>query len=119
MQAMARDERVTFMVPCLQEQRCDLLFHIPRRVILGYILWSNDGTEATLRQIFVLPSERRRGIAASILRFWVTNYADPIGARFAAESPNEKSFALLVKLGYATEDRDRTDQTKCFFVTGE
>ena len=79
-------------------------------------MWSDDETEATLRQAYIVPEERRKSFATQLLTHWVHECADRIGNRFAAESPNEKSVALLVKLGYATLDPERNAESKCFFI---
>jgi GNAT superfamily N-acetyltransferase len=118
MQSMAREEGEPFLGARLEEHGCCLVFHSLGRMFLGYVLWSDDESEATLRQIYVVPEERRKGFAAGLLTYWVREYADRIGARFAVESPNEKSVALLVKLGFASADATPSSEHKCFFVGG-
>jgi ribosomal protein S18 acetylase RimI-like enzyme len=114
MQSMAREEHEPFMNARLEEQRTALVFLPEDKKIVGYILWSDDGTEATLRQIYVLPAERRKGIASRLLDYWVREYADKVGDRFAVESPNEKSVGLLIKLGLF--DESQASSSKCFFI---
>jgi len=118
MQFLAREEGEPFRSATLEEYQCCLLYHRPLRVFLGFLMWSNGDTEATLHQIFVVPRARRKGLAAQFLRFWVREYADQVSDRFAVESPNEKSLGLLVKLGFTTLDPKDVHESKCFLVDG-
>jgi ribosomal protein S18 acetylase RimI-like enzyme len=117
MQSLAREEGEPFRSARLDEYGCCLALHAHRQLFVGYIMWSDDEKEATLRQIYIVPEERRRGLAAQLVTHWVHEYADRIGNRFAVESPNEKSVSLLVKLGFAALEGSKAE-SKCFFIGG-
>ncbi len=114
MRDFARQEREPFRSPELSVHRCLILTCKQPNVIGGYLLWTDDDGEATLRQIYVMPSLRRRGFAAALVHHWISVYADKIGARFAIEAPNHKSRNLLLKLGLL--NLSSPDLSKCYSV---
>jgi ribosomal protein S18 acetylase RimI-like enzyme len=72
---------------------------------LGYLSWDKaEGEIPTIRQLFVDSAERRRGNAQRLLKYFDSKIAiksSTDGLRFLVESPNEASFELFKKLGYA------------------
>jgi hypothetical protein len=114
MRHFATDEHESFRAPDLSVHRCLMLISREANCICGYLLWTDDEGEVTLRQIYVMPSLRRRGCAEALIRHWVPAYADALGPRFAVEAPNEKSMNLLVKLGLA--DLNNVARGKCYPV---
>lgn len=75
-----------------------------RTKYLGYLSWDmTEGKLPTVRQLFVVPDERRKGYATRLMQYFVSKIATKQTAnslRFLVESPNEASFKLLKKLGF-------------------
>src|SRR5207245_7533103 len=95
------------------------LLLIPRkRKYGGFLVWTDDKEHAVLRQIFVVPRERRRGRGRAALRYWVETYANRISHQFGVESPNGNAQSLLISLGYASAEGGQIIGHKCHFVRG-
>ncbi len=80
---------------------------------VGYLTWTG-GSEAVLRQIFVVQEQRGKGYAKAALLFWVMRYAETLGMPFGVESPNEKTIGLLIGLGFARQENDKIIGNGCF-----
>jgi len=113
--AKAEDSRLMFVRD--EDQDAGLYIDTARRKYLGFIVWSVGDGNAVLRQIFIAPDERRKGLAARLVSFWVEHYADKISDTFGIEAPNERALNLHVKLGHAIIEGDSVKGTKCFFVS--
>ena len=117
LQVTAKAEDSRFMFVRDTDQDAGLYFDTARRKYLGFIVWSVGDGHAVLRQIFIVPDERRKGLAAKLVSFWVERYADKVSNTFGIEDPNEKSQNLHVKLGHAIIEGDSVKGLKCFFVS--
>jgi RimJ/RimL family protein N-acetyltransferase len=54
-----------------------------------------------------------------MFQFWADNHAYPHTKEFGIESPNEKSRALLVKLGFIRKtERGEWEWFRCYGVSG-
>lgn len=84
---------------------------------IGYAAWNldEDGTP-TLRQIYIVPEERRKGYGAHLLLESKRLFNDP--PTFYVESPNYATCCMLVKLGFAERDGDLFTGKNIHFVTG-
>jgi GNAT superfamily N-acetyltransferase len=116
MQVMAKEEDDRFLFVREYEHTVGLYYDFSGGSYIGFILWSVTDGHAVLRQVFVAPEERRKGLAAKLIAFWVTHYADKVNDTFGIESPNDKALRLLIKLGHAVRDGDSIRGVKCFFV---
>lgn len=114
--ANAEDSR--FMTVRKREHRAGLLFISRRRKYAGFLVWTENEKHAVLRQIFIVPAERRGGRGKTALRYWVETFADRISPEFGVESPNERGQGLLVSLGYARWEGKQIVGHKCYFVRG-
>lgn len=118
LQVRAKAEEPSFRFGRLdQHEAALLLVGSGKGRYAGYIVWTVDA-HAVLRQIFIFPRERRRGLARAAMMYWAVNHAEPVASRFGIESPNKKSMNLLVRLGYAKRAGRRVVGDKCFFVLG-
>jgi GNAT superfamily N-acetyltransferase len=95
-----------------------IAFDAKAGIYLGYVLWYEDNDHATLNQLFVVPEQRRKGYAASMVTYWVGNHAKQIAEKFGLESPNEHAIALHLKLGHLRQEGDQIVGVNCFFVSG-
>ena len=100
---MARDDDDRFIYGTDHEHRVGLL--LDDSGYIGYIMWT-DRTAPVLRQIFVVPQRRRRGIGALLTEYWAQRFVFPRHEFFGIEGPNEKSIGLLIKLGYLRREVD-------------
>jgi GNAT superfamily N-acetyltransferase/ribosomal protein S27E len=116
LQAAAKEEDSRFLFCRENEQEAGVYLDKARRKYLGFIVWSEDGGHAVLRQIFIVPDERRKGLAEGLVRFWVTRYAEGVNETFGIEAPNEEAIALHLKLGHLISDGDLVKGLKCFFA---
>jgi GNAT superfamily N-acetyltransferase len=114
--AKAEDPRLMYVRNA--DQDAGLYYDTARRKYLGFIVWSVGGGNAVLRQIFIVRDERRKGLAAKLVSFWVERYADKISDTFGIEAPNEKALNLHIKLGHAIIEGESVKGLKCFFVPG-
>ncbi len=118
LQVAAKAEDPRFMFVRKNDQDAGLYFDRRRGKYLGFIVWNVAEEHAILRQIFIVPDERRKGLGAKLVSFWVAHYADKVNDTFGIESPNEKALNLHVKLGHARIEGDSVKGERCFFVAG-
>jgi len=117
LQVLAKQEQSGFLFGEQSEHEAGLLLRgSDNRRCVGYLIWTEEDA-AIVRQIFVRLEERRQGLAAAALQFWVERFGG-LSQRFGVESPNEKTLGLLVKLGYAKWQNGGVIGDKCFFVRG-
>ena len=112
LQLLAKEEDTGFRYIDLEHQKAFLLFNEEK--YLGFIVWT-ENKHATLRQIYVLSEERKKGYAEKMLKYWVENISDKINKEFVVETPNAKSQSLLIKMGYAKIEGDKVVGVKCGF----
>ena len=118
LQAMVKEEDSRFLFVREKDQLAGLYVDIARRKYLGFLVWNVADAHAVLRQVFIVPGERRRGLALRLVDFWVARYADKVNTTFGIESPNEKALNLHIKLGHIVQEGDSVRGVKCFFVQG-
>ncbi len=119
LQILAREEEKSFRsVTADGSFSAHLLFDTGKRKVVGFLVWNIEWKHAILRQIFIVPDERRRGLAERLVVFWVKEYADKISNIFGIEAPNEKARSLHAKLGHIKIDGDSATGIKCFFAPG-
>ena len=86
-------------------RRSNGLLLLDSKRYLGYLSWDmNEGELPTMRQIFVVPSERGKGHATRLVLRFLSDIAMKRlqnGLQFYVESPNDASAQLLNKLGLA------------------
>src|SRR5258705_2022610 len=117
LQVLAKQEQSGFLFGEQSEHEAGLLLRRSNgRRYVGYLIWTKED-HSIVRQIFVKPEERRQGLAAAALTFWVEHYVG-VHSTFGVESPNEKTVALLVKLGYARRDNGTVVGSRGFVVRG-
>jgi GNAT superfamily N-acetyltransferase len=115
LQVLAKQDDPRFKFGDSNEFRSALCFDARRRKYLGFVIWTESKT-AVLRQLFVVRDERRKGIASKMVKFWIENYAKPLGERFGIEGPNEAALKLHVKLGHIKIRGSDAIGVKCHFV---
>src|SRR6266566_403778 len=118
LEVLAREEDSRFMTVREDDHKAGLLIIPRKRKYGGFLVWTEDDGHAVLRQIFVVPRERRQGRGGAALRYWVETYADRISPDFGVESPNGKGRDLLIGLGYASARGEQIIGHKCYFVRG-
>jgi acetyltransferase (GNAT) family protein len=116
LQVMAKEEDSRFMFVRDGEQSAGLLLDQKTGKYLGFIVWNVSAGHAILCQIFIVPDERRRGLAERLVVYWVTRYADELSDTFGVESPNDKASNLHIKLGHMVKEGDGLKGIKCFFA---
>jgi GNAT superfamily N-acetyltransferase len=116
LQLAAKAEDPRFMFVRGEDQEGGLYFDTANRKYLGFIVCSEDDEHAVLRQIFIVPEERRKGLAEKLVTFWVKNYADRLNTTFGIEAPNEIAMNLHIKLGHAVREGGAVRGLKCFFA---
>jgi len=118
LQVLAKHEESGFLFGEQSEHEAGLLLReSDSERYVGYLIWTEEDDAAIVRQIFIKPEERRQGLAAAALQFWVERFGG-VPQRFGVESPNERTLGLLVKLGYARRQNGGVIGDKCFFVRG-
>lgn len=120
LQVIAKQENSEFRFASEPENDALLAFDPASGSYIGYLLWYEDHEKkmATLNQLFTLPAQRRKGYAEAMVKYWVHDVAKKIEETFAVESPNEKTLALLLKLGYIREEGDQYVGIGCVFTQG-
>jgi hypothetical protein len=118
LQAMAKEEESSFMFVRDDEHSVGILLDAMTGKYLGFVAWNVSGQHAVLRQIFIVPDERRKGLASRMVTFWVEHYADKVSEKFGIESPNEKAVSLHTTLGHVRIEGDSVIGVKCFRVVG-
>lgn len=118
LQVVAKEEESSFLFfHKAEDQKAGIYFDTARRKYLGYIMWDEHGEHAVIHQIFIVPDERRKGLAEQLVRFWVTRYADRINNKvFGIEAPNEKAINLHLKLGHLVREGDSIKGVRCVFA---
>lgn len=109
LQVMAKEEESSFLLFREHEAFGALYLRTRNPKYVGFLIWNIQGNPAILRQIFIIPDERRKGLATRLVNFWVSSYADKLSERFGIEAPNAKALALHRKLGHIKTN-------KCFAV---
>jgi hypothetical protein len=117
LQALAKQTNGEFRF-ANDENNALIAFDIAIGAYLGYLLWYEDHDYATLNQLFVVPEERRKGCALSMVTYWVENHANRIANKFVLESPNEDAIALHLKLGHLRREGDQIVGVNCLFISG-
>ena len=85
--------------------RAGLLFDPGRDRLIGYVTWTvTDSEGLVLRQLYIVPEERRRGFATKLVRHWVKHEAR---GTFDVDNLNYELQQLLVKAGFATVEGDK------------
>jgi len=118
LQVLAKEEDSRFMFVRDNEQSAGILLDASNGKYLGFLVWNQSEGHVILRQIFIVPDERRKGLATRLVTFWVEHYADKVNDTFGIESPNEKALNLHIKLRHARMEGDSVKGLKCFFVSG-
>ncbi len=118
LQVMAKEEDSSFLFVRDIDQLAGILVDATTGKYLGFLVWNVSERHAILRQIFIVPDERKKGLATRLVTFWVERYADKVSDTFGIESPNEKALNLHIKLGHAKVEGDSVKGLKCFFVGG-
>ena len=88
-----------------------------KKKFIGYLAWS-QGKSPTIRQLFIVEEERRKGYAIQLVKYFVKEEAqtpDDEGILFNIESPNHASFHLFAKLGYLEIKNDYVKGLKVGF----
>ncbi len=116
MQLIAKTEDGRFMLVRKGDQAAALLLGSDQQKYLGFIVWHTEKAHATLHQIFIVPDERKKGLATRLIEYWVKEYADKISNTFGIEAPNDKALRLHAKLGHLKIDGDTATGVKCFFA---
>lgn len=116
LQVMAKKENPRFMFVRERAQFAGLYFDAEKLKYLGFLVWTVTGKHAVLRQIFIVPHERRKGLAERLVVFWVERYADRVNDTFGIEGPNEKALKLHEKLGHVRIEGESVKGLKCFFA---
>lgn len=116
MQILAKqeDSRLLYFTP--EESTGELYMDKRAKEYLGFLIWNKHNGLAGLRQLFIMPKFRRRGLATELVNFWVENVADKIGDTFGIEAPNDKASALHAKLGHIDRRGDDYTAAKAFFL---
>jgi GNAT superfamily N-acetyltransferase len=117
LQILAKQEDDRLLFARDKEQCTGIYFNRATAKFIGYVIWTEHKDYAALRQLFILPDERRKKHGEKLVTFWVSRYADPIGPKFGVEAPNDKALHLHVKLGHVERIGDTLSGKKCFFLS--
>lgn len=121
---IAKEEDFPFLAVIPPEQKALLLIDSSKQEFIGFLSWMKDfydekyilereGADTlkeakdmccgeALQIIYVLKSERRKGYASKLIKFWVENYADKTYDKFGVEIlTGSPILEVLCKLGYA------------------
>lgn len=118
---IARHDNRCFMSILDEDTRkSGIIIDTVRNKYIGYVLWSDnkyeDGIKATIRQLFVIKDEQKKGYGTIVFKWWVENIADKIDNVFVVESPNKISIKILLNLGYAKESENGILGIKSLFT---
>jgi GNAT superfamily N-acetyltransferase len=116
LQVTAKEEDPRFLFARDADQNAGLYFDTARQKYLGFIVWTQDDEYAVLRQIYIVPDERKKGLGEKLLSYWVKRYADNVNDTFGIEAPNEQAIQLHIKLGHIVREGDSLKGVKCFCV---
>lgn len=98
-----KEERGFRMSPYSHRQDFTNYLLIKGDEFIGYASWNLLKGTPTLRQIYIVEHERRKGYGSILLRESLKLFAGS-EVEFIVESPNEKTLAMLLKLGYVEKD---------------
>jgi GNAT superfamily N-acetyltransferase len=85
----------------------------PSGVAVGYLTWntfdSESSTYPALRQLYLMPAYRRRGLGSVLLKFWTDEVVDGLIAEtpqhvYCVESPNDDMVDLIHSVGHHDEN---------------
>lgn len=113
---LAKNEEQGFKVIPRRTVDCYILFS--KETFFGYLAWSKNELP-TIRQLFVVKSQRRTGYATALVRHFMENQCpkpNSEGFYFDIESPNEASSYLFIKLGLIEVKDDKIIGKKVRFV---
>ena len=88
--------------------------------LLGYLAWNRIGCgdKPVLRQLYIVEAERRKGLASKLIQCFVKdNCRQEEKVMFVAESPNEASLQLFVKLGFAKKEGNNIIGVRMGFIS--
>ncbi len=93
-----------------------LYFLQEQKIPVGYILWNDEQPSGlpTARQLFVQPEYRKRGNGTLLMQETVG--AEVGEGEFGAETPNEHSIGIMLRLGYAEETPEGIKGKRVRFV---
>ena len=115
----AVSEEMSFHRLPAKEMRVYLL--LARAKLLGYLSWNalNTHNLPTIRQLYVVKDERRKGYATALVQHFVeANCKVEANRIFLVEYPNELTTRLLVKLGYVKEINGELVGQRIGFIYG-
>jgi len=95
---MAKEEECSFrvMTPTkVNRERFKVFLVANEKEFVGYVLWNVFSGKPCVRQIYVRPEFRKKGIASAVFK----KFVDAHGHVYV-ESPNAASLRILEKLGY-------------------
>ena len=116
LQAFVKEEDSRFLFVRDKEQSAGLYLDVAKRKYLGFLVWNKSDEHAILRQIFIVPHKRRKGLASRLVTFWIERYANKVNDTFGIESPNEKALNLHIKLGHVIQEGESVKGVKCFLA---
>lgn len=118
MNAMAMREEQSFRVMPRRTLKSYIL--LSKEGFIGYLAWT-EGKLPTMRQLFVVKEERRKGHATQLVQHFVREQCpkpNDEGILFNIESPNDASIQLFAKLGYIEIKENHFLGLKVRFVRG-
>jgi hypothetical protein len=117
---IARHEYTCFTAIREEDKKACIFIDEIRNKYVGYVLWTDDEYQnvriSTMRQLFLIREEQKKGYGTSIVKWWVENVSDKINDKFIVESPNKLSQKILNKLGYAKFTENGISGIKCGFT---
>lgn len=105
-----REELLFFLTPYSKYFTGYILYKNERPI--GYIVWNhffNDESKPVMRQIYILPEERRKGYGSYL--FETSRAMFTQSQNLVIESPNSASAGMLIKLGVLMVDEDKVRGT--------
>jgi hypothetical protein len=117
---IARHEYTCFTVVREDDKKAIIFVDKMHNKYVGYLLWTDDDYEdvnmSTMRQLFIIKEEQKKGYGTSIVKWWVENVSNKTNDKFVVESPNKLSQKILNKLGYAKFTENGISGIKCGFT---
>lgn len=117
---IARHENDCFCVIQENDKKACIFIDNIHKKYIGYILWTDDnyknGYMSTIRQLFIVKEEQKKGYGTYIVKWWTENISDKINNQFVVESPNSISHKILQNLGYTKLTRKSILGIKCSFT---
>jgi hypothetical protein len=72
----------------------------------GYLCWNYHNSKPTLRQLFIVQSDRRKGYGSKLIKYFVSKHCNPNDkVLFLLESPNQATTNLVFKLNLQNKVR--------------